>query len=105
MTNNSGGYTVNQYPIKYDGNIVWPILFFIVFFPIGILLIILNTAVRKEGVFYQLKYLGSEGWLIFWTVIFFPVAIILAALNGFNVIAKDETSIIIEDNLKKTDQK
>lgn len=88
MTNNSGNYTVSEYPLKYLGNIVWPVLFLILFFPLGILLIILNTAVRKEGLFYSLHYRGSQGWLIFWTIIFFPVAIILGALNGFDIVAQ-----------------
>lgn len=69
------------------GNIVWPILFLILFFPLGILLIILNTAVRKEGVYYSLHYRGSQGWLIFWTIVLFPVAIILGALRGFDIVA------------------
>lgn len=90
MTNNPSNYTVSEYPLKYLGNIVWPILFLILFFPLGILLILLNTAVRKEGIFYSLDYRGSQGWLIFWTIIFFPVAIVLGALNGFNIIAHKE---------------
>lgn len=90
MTNNSS-YKVSEYPLKYLGNVVWPILFLILFFPVGIVLILLNTAVRNQGIFYSLKYRGSEGWLIFWSVVFFPIAIILGALNGFDVIAHNST--------------
>ena len=92
---NNGNYTVAEYPLKYLGNIVWPILFLILFFPLGILLLVLNTAVRKEGVYYSLHYHGSQGWLIFWTIIFFPVAIILGAVNGFDIMghAKSERHV------------
>lgn len=92
MTYNSGKHTVSEYPLKYVGNIVWPILFLILFFPVGILLLVLNTAVRKDGKYYSLHYLGSEGWLIFWTIIFFPVAIILGALNGFDIVTNPSIS-------------
>lgn len=90
MNNDPNSYKVSEYPLKYLGNIVWPILFLILFFPLGILLLILNTAVRKEGIYYSLHYRGSQGWLIFWTIIFFPVAIILGALNGFDIIAHNQ---------------
>lgn len=89
MASNSGNYKVSEYPIKYLGNIVWPILFLILFFPVGILLLILNTAIRKEGTYYSLQYRGSEGWLIFWTIVFFPIAIILGALNGFDIVSRN----------------
>lgn len=84
---NNPGTPVAEYPIKYLGNIVWPVLFLIIFPPLGLLLLILNLAVRKEGIYYSLHYRGSQGWLIFWTIIFFPVAIILGAINGFDIIA------------------
>lgn len=87
MTNNlPEKKTVSEYPLKYLGNIVWPVLFLIIFPPLGLLLLTLNTAIRRDGVFYSLNYRGSQGWLMFWTIVFFPVAIILAALNGFDVI-------------------
>jgi hypothetical protein len=85
MANDTKSY---QYPITYKGNVVWPILFLILFFPVGIVLLLLNTCIRIEGVSYSLKYRGSEFWLIFWTIIFFPVAIILGAINGFDLEAQ-----------------
>lgn len=74
-----------QYPLSYHGNILWPILFLLLFPPVGLVLIGLNTCVRQNGVSYSLHYRGSEAWLIFWTVLFFPVAIILGFLNGFDI--------------------
>ena len=74
-----------EYPLSYRGNIIWPILFLLLFPPVGIALVGLNTSVRRDGVNYSLHYRGSEAWLVFWTVLFFPVAIILGVLNGFDV--------------------
>ncbi len=99
----NGSHTVSEYPLKYIGNIFWPILFLILFFPLGILLILLNTAVRKEGIYYSLQYRGSQAWLIFWTIIFFPVAIILGALNGFDIVAHNQLPKLSEhDETRKT---
>lgn len=83
MSNQSQKY---NYPLLYKGNLLWPILFLLIFPPVGVLLLAFNLCFRKDGVQYSLKYRGSEFWLIFWTIIFFPIAIILAALTGFDVI-------------------
>lgn len=88
MEDNSKQENVSEYPIKYLGNVFWPILFLILFFPVGILLLVLNTAIRKDGVFYSLRYRGSQGWLLFWTIVFFPIAIILAGLKGFDLVSQ-----------------
>lgn len=74
-----------QYPFSYDGCIFWPILFLILFLPIGIALLILNGHIHKQDVCYSLSYKGSRFWLLFWTLVFFPIAIILGILNGFDV--------------------
>lgn len=79
-----------QYPLSYDGNLLWPILFLIFFFPVGFLLLFFNGRYLKDGIKWGLNYRGSQGWLIFWTIIFFPIAIILGALNGFDVVGKSD---------------
>ena len=81
----TGKYYKAEYPLSYSGNLLWPILFLLLFPPIGLLLIGLNSCVRHEGISYSLHYRGSEGWLMFWTIICYPVAIILGFLNGFDV--------------------
>lgn len=94
----SGYKKIKTYPFRYDGNVIWPILFLIIFPPVGIALLLLNMAVRSDDVFYKLHYKGSEGWFIFWSIILFPVAIILAALNGFDIVAENnENEIIVND--------
>jgi hypothetical protein len=77
-----------RYPFHYRGNLFWLIFFLIIFFPVGIVLLLLNLTVVREDMCYGLKYNGSKFWLIFWTVLFFPIAIILGAINGFDVIGQ-----------------
>lgn len=74
-----------QYPLSYRGNIVWAILFLIIFPPVGLILIALNSCVRKNNISYSLHYRGDSFWLYFWTILFFPVAIILGVLRGFDI--------------------
>lgn len=73
-----------RYPLDYNGSLVWPILFLFLFPPLGLLLVILNTRIRKGQTLYYLSYRGDHFWLYFWTIVFFPIAIILAILNGFD---------------------
>ena len=89
MTNNNSNNHSFFYPISYNGNVIWPILFLFIFPWLGILLLILNCSVLSGGISYSLKYRGSEFWLIFWTIVFFPLAIILALIRGFDVIARE----------------
>ena len=79
------GTFTKEYPLSYRGNILWPILFLLLFPPVGILLLGLNGSFRRDGVNYSLHYRGSENWPLIWTVLFFPIAIILGILNGFDV--------------------
>lgn len=78
-----------HYPIGYQGSILWLVLFLLVWPPLGLLLLILNACVRKNGMVYSLEYQGSSGWLFFWTLLFFPVAILLGIIKGFDVVGKD----------------
>jgi hypothetical protein len=75
-----------KYPLGYNGNVLWPILFIFLFPPLGMFLILLNANFRKGGVTYFLHYKGSEFWLLVWTIAFFPVAIALGIFNGFDVV-------------------
>ncbi len=76
------------YPLSYQGNVVWPILFLFIFPPVAIILLILNLNFKKDGVVYRLHYRGDKFWLIFWTILIFPVAIALGFLNGFDVVGE-----------------
>lgn len=77
-------------PFSYKGNIIWPIIFIFLFFPIAILLVLLNTRIKQGFNYYSLKYHGSFFWLCFWTIVFFPIAFLLGLFNGFDVIEETE---------------
>lgn len=83
--NNSNNGQDIEYPFSYDGNVVWPILFLFIWPPLGIILLMLNLTIKKDGYYYSLYYHGSQFWLLFWTILFFPVAVVLAAIQGFNI--------------------
>ena len=87
MDNNTSSY---QYPLSYKGNVVWLILFLLIFPPLGVILLFLNLCFRKDGICYSLKYRGSKFWLIFWTIVFFPIAIFLGLIRGFDVISDNQ---------------
>ena len=80
-----------EYPLQYEGNIVWPILFLLLWFPVGILLLIFNGSLQRDGMRYKLRYRGEQTWLVVWTVLFFPVAVLLAIINGFDIQGISET--------------
>jgi hypothetical protein len=78
-----------HYPLSYQGNLLWLVLFLLIWPPLGLLLLLLNGCVRKNGTIYSLEYQGNPFWLFFWTLLFFPVAIFLGVIKGFDVIGKN----------------
>lgn len=76
----------NRHPIQYNGNIVFFILWILLFPPVGIILAIKNLIFLKNGKYLGLSYRGSYNWLIFWAVIFFPIAFILLLIKGVDVV-------------------
>lgn len=75
--------------IHYSGSKAWLVFWFIVFFPVGIVLLATAMDFDLNGTHYAIRYDGSRGWLAFWTLAFFPVAIILGLLNGISVGTED----------------
>jgi hypothetical protein len=75
----------HQYPLSYNGSLIWPILFAIFASPACLLLLIKNTRYLKEDSSFRLAYKGSWFWAIFWSMIFFPIALALLFLNGADV--------------------
>lgn len=76
--------TIFRYPITVE-NKGWVIFLTLLFFPIGLFLLMLSTRIQIEGALYALKYRGSLGWLIFWIIVCFPIALILIILSGADV--------------------
>ncbi|MBP9752654.1 MAG: hypothetical protein KBD31_02450 [Proteobacteria bacterium] len=73
----------------YRGSFFWLIVFFILFFPIGILLLMRNTVKRKDGKIYFLEYQRSWKWIFFWGIVFFPIAFFLFIFNGISFVEED----------------
>lgn len=86
MDNPRGGVmSENRFKLHYRGSIGWLIFWFIVFFPVGFILLLTASSFEVNQTTYNMQYDGSRGWLCFWFVVFFPVAIILLFINGFSV--------------------
>ena len=76
--------TIFRYPISVE-NKGWVIFLMLLFFPIGLLLLMLSTRIHIDGALYALKYKGNLGWLIFWLLACFPIAFVLIILSGVDV--------------------
>jgi hypothetical protein len=74
------------YPYRYRGKCLWLAISLIGFPPLGLLLLLLNGAIRYDDHYYGLRYNGKQGWLLFWTILFFPIAMLLAIINGFDLV-------------------
>lgn len=75
-------------PLRYHGNIVFPILLMILFFPVGCILFLKGAYFLQGTSSYHLRYHGSWGWLFFWAIFFFPITILLMIFVGFDVIER-----------------
>lgn len=76
-------------PLRYQGNLFFLILLFVVWFPIGVLLLIKNGYIVQEMSKFSLEYQGKWRWVFFWGVFFFPVAFLLLFLKGIDVIEEE----------------
>lgn len=86
-------------PIRYQGNLLFLILFLLVWLPVGMLLALKNARLATESSTFYLLYQGKWGWLFFWGVLFFPIAILLLLVKGVDVVEEEtilEQEIIIE---------
>lgn len=86
-----------SWPIGYNGNVFFLILFLIIWLPVGILLLMRNGAIVRENARFYLSYHGKWGWLFFWGILFFPVAVLLLLIKGVDVI--EEGTLVEEDIL------
>jgi hypothetical protein len=84
-------------PKWYGGNLFFLILFLIIWFPIGILLLMRNGSITKENSRFYLRYHGSWGWLYFWGFLFFPITVILLLVKGIDII--EEETVIEEQTI------
>lgn len=74
-----------SFKLHYRGSILLLIFWFIVFFPIALVLLFTACTFHINQTTYNLQYDGSRFWLCFWVLFFFPIAFILLIVNGFSV--------------------
>jgi len=74
--------TAKKFHIKYSHSKFWLILWILLFFPIGLILLLSHSQVVFGGRKVKMEYDGSRFWLFFWALVFFPVAILLLVFNG-----------------------
>lgn len=75
-------------PFRYEGSLVWPILFTVLFFPIAIFLCFKNLVFVRGHSSYSFAYHGSWLWIFFWAVLFFPVSIVLLCFKGADIVER-----------------
>jgi hypothetical protein len=74
------------YPLRYNGNLFFFILFLIIWLPLGLILLMKNGCFVKEDSTFSMVYHGSYFWLFFWSILFFPIAIVLLIINGVDMV-------------------
>lgn len=84
----------NRFKLHYRGSVGWLIFWFIVFFPIALVLLLTASSFEHNNDIYNLDYKGSRPWLCFWILVFFPIAFLLLFLNGFSATAQNTTTTL-----------
>jgi hypothetical protein len=77
--------------IYYRGSIFWLIFWLIVFFPVAVILLVLNATFDLNEKSHYIEYDGSLFWLFFWTILFFPIALVLLIVNGISFNIQDKS--------------
>ncbi len=68
--------------IKYSHSKFWLIFWILLFFPIGLVLLLSHAQIVSGSRKIKMEYDGSRFWLFFWALVFFPVAVLLFLFNG-----------------------
>jgi len=71
-----------RFQLKYSHSKFWLIFWFIIFFPIAIVLLMSHLKIISGGHTLSMEYDGSRFWLFFWAIVFFPLVFVLFFLNG-----------------------
>lgn len=74
-----------KYKLKYNGSIGWLVFWIIIFFPIALVLLLIDSTFQMNQSIYRVRYDGSKFWLCFWVLVFFPIAFVLLFVNGLSV--------------------
>lgn len=76
--------------LHYEGSSFWLIFWLILFFPLGLVLLLTQTSFSTNKTSYGFKYKGRFLWLYFWTLMFFPIALVLLFLHGCFMMKADQ---------------
>ena len=77
-----------RFKLQYTGSKFWLIFWFIICFPVALVLLMTSSACQVNHTTYHFNYEGSRFWLCFWTIFFFPIAFVLLFVNGVSALAK-----------------
>ncbi|HRD54823.1 MAG TPA: hypothetical protein PLC42_00325 [Parachlamydiaceae bacterium] len=79
---------------KYKGSYFWLVFWLLIFFPVSLTLVFLNTSFFVDNTSYRFNYEANRFWPLFWAFIFFPVTILLFILNGAFLITSHDSAKI-----------
>jgi hypothetical protein len=74
-----------KFKLMYHGSKPWVVFWAIVFFPLALAMLFVDTTLDLDGKSYQIHYSGSKNWLCFWIVFCMPVALVLLVVHGVSV--------------------
>jgi len=74
--------SAQKFQLKYPCSKFWLIFWLIIFFPVGIVLLLNHLKIISGSHTFSMQYEGSRFWLFFWALIFFPIVVLLFVLNG-----------------------
>ncbi len=72
----------DRFQIRYIRSKFWLIFWILIFFPIGLVLLLNHTELVFGERVFKIEYNGSRFWLFFWAMVFFPVMVLLFLFNG-----------------------
>ncbi len=81
---------MERFKIAYSHSKFWLIFWLLIFFPIGVILIVKHTKLMSRDRLFRVEYEGSYFWLFFWALFFFPVTLLLFLFNGSFVKSTDQ---------------
>lgn len=74
--------STQRFQLKYSHSKFWLIFWVIIFFPVGIVLLLSHMKIVSGDRTLWMDYDGSRFWLFFWAIVFFPIVFLLIFLNG-----------------------
>ena len=74
--------STQRFQLRYSHSKFWLIFWLIIFFPVGIVLLLSHLKIVSGNHTLLMQYEGSRFWLFFWALVFFPIVVFLILLDG-----------------------